>query len=176
MKHTPFPPLPLDFEVPEPVATWADTGAPTWTSSGEPWSRSNPPEESAIPPRLAWTEDDRRVLLDGYNAQRWKYLEEGQEYAMSWPPTASLWKEGHVVWGSVYDCSEHGIEVHKGCAECAEVESPSAEVTLAEWHWYVTVETLEECGNNSWSQVDSEQLHFLTTEVDPREVEYRDRE
>jgi hypothetical protein len=50
------------------------------------------------------------------------------------------------------------------------------EVTLAEWHWYVTVETLEECGNNSWSPVDSEQLHFLTTEVDPPEVEYRDTE
>jgi hypothetical protein len=54
-------------------------------------------------------------------------------------------------------------------------KSPQAEATLPEWHWYVTVETLEECGGELLVPY-RRQTHFLTTEVDPREVDHRDRD
>lgn len=133
----------------------------------EGWNGNWPPEDSAIPPDAEWTEAQRMLVLAAYQQKWGRFLEANQTYDTTWPPEAGLWTEGSVF---VFDvCTVHGdVE----CDECLKFKEVVSEVEPAEWHWTVTIETYEWEGNSGYL-ADSEQFHFLTTRMDPREVDYQ---
>jgi hypothetical protein len=168
---------PLDDSFPAPVldGTWADRGVSTWRRGWGGWDGYWPPEDSALAPCFDWTDRHKELLLEAYNRKWSKYLEPGEEYRLTWPPEGNLATEGWATEGEPGWCSKHERDYNDGCEECefAREESPSDSIEPAEWEWYVTVETYEPAGETSMALANTERLHFMSTEMDPRGVEYQ---
>ncbi|MFC7724916.1 hypothetical protein ACFQW6_07350 [Nocardioides sp. GCM10028917] len=126
------------------------------------------PEDHACPPNFDWTDLHRSSLEAGLAEHEG---DDGMTLEVSWPPDASLWTPGLL---NVFD--PVGCEVHEdfepACWDCT-VPDPGVEVEPAQWRWTVDVTVYErhEDGDGR-SSVDVRREHFLTTDVDPRTVEY----
>jgi hypothetical protein len=161
--HSLDPSLPDGF--PLPVVTERPYEIEVFHVGSEGWTGYYPPEDSALQPQLQWTEAHRILVLAAYNQEWGRFLEEGQSYEIVWPPTAHLYDDGHVVQGEENNCSEHD---EWDCVEC-EAQPPAADqVNPAEWRWIAEVETYEE-----GCLEDVKSFHFMSTYMDPRDVDYR---
>ncbi len=108
------------------------------------------------------------MVLAAYQQQWGRFLESNQTYEINWPPEPCLVDEGYVVNGATV-CNGHDGE---DCMECEEFyERQDGEVRPAEWSWSAMIETYEGDGN-SGSPERFEWFRFLTTWMDPREVDY----
>lgn len=174
MQHKPESSLSADFVAPEFVEFWGDSGVGVWRRSYGDWEGHWPPEDSALEPRLAWSDEHREVLQQAYTRRWSEHLEPGAEYQVTWPPRASLWSEGSAHEGEPGECSIHGADYDESCTECEDPTFGPDIVEPAEWHWYVTVETYEPCGEDSMCLEDTDNWHFMTTGMDPRDVEYQE--
>lgn len=134
----------------------------------EGWTGFWPPEDHALQPPLDWTDSHRILVLDAYNRKWGKYLEEGQTFAVEWPPTAHLWTAGDVFEPVLYTCDEHD---EPDCEVCVPRPIPPHEVKPAEWRWQAQMEIYRWEGS-SGSREDVETFQFMSTLMDPREVDY----
>lgn len=167
--------LPESFPTPKVVECWAQRGVGTWTRGYGEWDLDSPPEDSALQPLLEWTDEQRELVLAAYN-ERWaSYLEEGEEYTITWPPEGNLWSDGYALEGELEQCPEHGDEDRPGCEECRDLGQAPDTVEPAVWDWYVTAETWAPAGrSDSMSLEDSDRFEIMTTRMDPRDVEYNE--
>ena len=164
LTHEPHRTLPHGFPLPQITrANWRDyehIGPDGWMGYG-------PPEDSATPPDVTWTEAQRMLVLASYQQEWGRFLEPNQTYETTWPPEGSLWAAGAVH--RTLKCSDHD---DPDCEDCAEFVDTDGEIVPAEWHWTVTIETYEWEGTRG-SLEERERFHFLTTRMDPREVDYQ---
>ena len=58
-----------------------------------------------------------------------------------------------------------------GCEDCHYWNESIAAIEPAEWHWQVRIDTYHWAGG-SGSTEGFEWFHFMTTKVDPRDVDY----
>jgi len=133
-----------------PVVTWAkatqaidlDFGD-MWRleESGSQWPMNNPPEDYALPPLVHWTDDLRELAQSVYNARYGKFLEPGESYEITWPPTGYLGTQGEWKWSEPEECGEHGDEHENDCEECEGLSEGGDRRRLsdAQWCWKVSV-------------------------------------
>lgn len=157
--------LPDGFPLPD--LRQRDRGAYMHVGAGG-WTGYWPPEDSAVQPDLEWTEAHKILILAAYQKEWGRFLEDNQQFDIVWPPTAYLTTDGYVVPGPLR-CTDHGDE---DCDKCDEFEESLGEVKPAEWSWTAWIETYEWNGN-SGSLEETERFSFLTTLMDPRNVDYK---
>ena len=166
LTHKPDPSLPGGFPLPAFHARdrrdFKHVGRGGWTGY---W----PPEDSAVPPQLEWTEAQRMLVLATYQRDWGRFLEDNETFDVTWPPRGGLWTDGHVYSAEAGDCVDHG---DPQCEDCDEFEEVDGEVQPAEWQWVVTIETYAWRGNTGTVE-NTQDFHFLTTRMDPREVDYQ---
>ncbi|UPG69876.1 hypothetical protein [Gordonia hongkongensis] len=82
----------------------------------------DPIEDVAIPPRVVWTEADRKIALD--EAASTYGVAPGEWYSVEWPPTdATLWTPGYLVTSEWKPCDEHTDDPDSDEAlECVQCE------------------------------------------------------
>lgn len=132
----------------------------------EGWTGYLPPEDSAVAPDLAWTDAHEVLVIAAYRKAWAGCLEENQTYEIVWPPVGYLTTEGQVVL--VDRCVHHG---DPECFDCDEFEETTSEISPARWSWSVRIETFGWEGT-SGALEDSEWFRFLTTLMDPRDIDY----
>lgn len=174
MEHELDSMLPEAFPVPGFVERWAHRGVPTWTRGYGEWDLYDPPEETALQPILGWSDEERELVLAAYNARWGRFLEDGEEYTIVWPPEGTLATEGYVHEGELEQCSEHGDESELDCDECKTLGQAPDTIEPAVWKWWITAETWAPAGAGSVSLEDRDQLQIMTTRMDPRDVEYHE--
>ena len=125
-------------------------------------------EEAAVPPRLLWTDVQRRQIERAYEERWGEHWEEPTRFTVDWPPEASLWSAGHA-YSRWLECPAHGTDYEDNCEHCNREE---VEIEEAVWDWVVYVETEVDFGDGFEGPETSERFFFLRTEVDPREVRY----
>lgn len=95
----------------------------------------DPIEDVAIPPRIEWTEADRKAVLD--EAIGTYGIAAGEWYSVEWPPTeGSLWDPGYLVTSDWEPCDEHADDPDSDAAlDCVRCEdSVTTEVeAMAVW-------------------------------------------
>lgn len=164
--HAPDSSLPEGF--PTPILRKRARDSYTHVGAGG-WDRYMPPEDCAVPPDMDWTEAHKILVLAAYN-QKWaRFLDDKQTYEVAWPPEAYLTTDGYVGHGYVGGCVEHH---DLDCDDCDEFTEVHGDVQPAAWSWSATIETYEREGN-SGSLEDRERFPFLSTLMDPRDVDYQ---
>lgn len=171
MLHEPESPLDESFPRPALLDTWVDQLVDVDHLGPIGWEGHSTPQEHALEPCLDWTEEHKALVEKAYLAKWAKHYGPEATCVASWPPTASLWTEGSFFERDADECSEHGLEVTPGCEECDLAEPAFTSVEPAEWHWYVTVE-ISDLVEGEAEEVESDQFHFMSTKLDPRQVEY----
>lgn len=163
--HRPVPPMPTSWHAPELVETWRENGGmPVFVTDGE-WMMNGCPEDHSLEPIFARSKEDRetvRLALSG-NDEDIAFCE------ISWPPSGSLWKSGWAGENWPSGCDNHE-EFEASCPECQVPEL--YEIEPAEWHWHVDVTLQYKDEDGSFDREEHSSEHILTTEVDPRTVEY----
>ncbi|WP_345205529.1 hypothetical protein [Fodinibacter luteus] len=100
--------------------------------------------------------------------------DEGATLTLRWPPQAHLDDPGDITECTVYWCREHASAFDPVCLDCEGPLARVPEVTPAVWRWVVRVETWLPTGTGSGSVLDTVQdVHVMTTTMDPRHVDYR---
>lgn len=133
------------------------------------WDGYWPPEDSAVPPDLDWTEAHQVLVLAAYQKEWGRFLEDNQTFAIVWPPRGYLTTDGYLGEGELGACIEHGEE---DCGDCLEFKGMPGEIASAQWEWSVTIETYE-WEETAGSLEDTESFQFMTTLMDPRDVDYQ---
>jgi hypothetical protein len=141
-----------------PTAQWRvvgeAAGVEVWRRRRPDWLLEDPPEERALPPMLPWTEELREAVIDEYRKLFAHFLDEGEDYDVSWPPDGNLYSEGD--W---YENDE------------------GENVQSAVWEWHVEVYLLSRPFEDEGRVIQDSSLEdgrytIGTLKVDPREVEY----
>ncbi|QDO89934.1 hypothetical protein FNH13_17695 [Ornithinimicrobium ciconiae] len=166
MRHVLGRGLPEGF--PAPVLGEQPHGLDVRHVDPEGWTGDGPIEDRAVAPPLEWTEAHRILILDAYNRKWARYLEDGQSHEIEWPPTAYLWTPGHAIEPILYTCNEHD---EADCEICELEPIPPDEVYPAEWRWRVQIEVYRWEGTSGVRE-EVETFEFMTTLMDPREVDY----
>lgn len=166
MRHTLDSSLPDGFPLPTPGERPYEVevhhvGPEGWTSH---W----PPEDHALQPALDWTEAHRILVLDAHIRAGGGRQDDEVTHAIEWPPSAYLWTPGHVVEATLLTCAEHD---EADCETCEALPLEPDTVSPAEWRWQAVIEVYER-KDTSGSREDVETFQFMTTRMDPREVEY----
>lgn len=132
------------------------------------------PVEVALQPVADWTEDHRQLMTACFLTSAAWAPDEGSTLILRWPPEAHLDDPGDISEPAVYECAEHEGEVGPGCLNCQDPLADPLEVSPAEWRWVVRVETWIDNEKGSSSAIDTfEDVHVMTTTMDPRDVDYR---
>lgn len=141
----------------------------------DPWDYrgADPIEDVTLPPKMAWSETDRKVALE--KAVGIYGLEPGDWLELDWPPRGSLWSPGHVYMTPMEPCEAH-IE-DDGDDECEDcVASVRQDVEeMAQWKWITTLRfneiRFDRDGAEYVAEVDIDQaFEVAITEQDPREI------
>ena len=180
MEHEPASMLPESFPAPKVVERWAQRGVAAWTRGYGEWGLSSPPEESRLAAGPGLERGTTRARLDRLQRDRWaSYLEEGEEYTITWPPEGNLWDAGYAHRGRVRAVPRtRSYADDPDCEECRSLGRAPDTIEAAVWDWYVTAETWAPVGRQgSMSLEDSDRIEMRRrTRMDPREVEYNESE
>lgn len=166
--------------------TWqeaaAQAGLEVWCREGEDeWLYDDPPEELALPRRVEWPEDIKRLALAAYRETFDRFLEPGQYYVLVWPPRGELWDPGSWYFEDPEWCEQHGEDIDDACPACRRLDDDGVRVieSPARWSWEIEVQTWElveaPVGQLVSEQVDDDppsDWNLGTTHIDPFDVEY----
>lgn len=168
--HYATAPTPGPPEVEDPSAGFIET----WNRQEDSWYQIDPPEDRAVQPDMAWTDEHQIATLREYLGKFLRYLEVDEFIEMSWPPIGNLWNSGSWGYNDDRYCDEHGDDWDDGCDECADSreQEPVSIHDFAEWHWHCRLTTLRE-DEDQIIEVSSEYWQAFSTEMDPREVHFQ---
>ncbi|GCE76002.1 hypothetical protein [Cellulomonas biazotea] len=162
-----------DFPVPLPPVVDDPTGgnADAWNRTEDAWDNVDPPEDRAVQPLMAWSDQHRMDALRSYLSDYLRFLDPRDFVKLSWPPVGYLTSAG--AWWDQWseECDEHRNQRVDGCDQCAGPRtSPDASHEPATWSWSVSVTTYRhddesESSEHEWWQV-------AETVVDPRLVHF----